>query len=120
MGAQTKETSPVPLPAAPIPSHVLSREQAGSLTLAEQGDLIEVRLAEQAPATGTWRLLHQLGSGRVEALGQPALTADKSGAKRVFRFRAVEVGSLELVFAYEPPNTTPRPAQVVAFRLVIQ
>ena len=73
-------------PAANVPVHVLTLEQAGSLTEAEQGDLIEIRLEPAA-----WRLTRQSGEARLEPYGNA--TAD------AFRYRATSVGNLELTFA---------------------
>ncbi len=117
---QVRDSVPVPISAAPVPTHVLTKDSAGSLTLAEQGDFIEVRLEQLTSATGTWRLLRQTGSGRVEPLGQATLARDKSGTKRVFRFRAVRIGTLELAFVLQEPNKTPRPEEVVAFNFSIK
>jgi len=71
-------------PAANVPLHVLTLEQAGSLTEAEQGDLLEIRLDPAA-----WRLTRQSGDGRVETYGE------KTDA---FRYRATGVGQLELTY----------------------
>jgi hypothetical protein len=112
--------SPVAEPAAPVPTHVLTQAKAGSLTLAEQGDFIEVRLEESKSASGTWRLLRQSGSAHVESLGPATLMRDKTGTKRVFRFRAVRIGTLELAFVFQAPNKTPRTETVVAFNFTIK
>jgi len=112
------DSAPASVTAAPVPTHVLTQDKAGSLTLAEQGDLIEVRLQEPAP--GTWRLLRQTGGGQVAALGSATLVRDKTGTKRVFRFRAVRIGTLELAFVFQAPNKTPRTEAVVAFNFTIK
>lgn len=106
--------------AAPVPTHVLTQDKAGALTLAEQGDVIEVRLEEPPSVSGAWQLLHQTGSGHLEPLGAATLVRDKHGIKRVFRFRAVRIGTLELAFIFQEPNKTPRPETVVAFNLTIK
>lgn len=108
--------APRETPAAAVPTHVLKEDQAGSLTLAEQGDFIEVRLLEPTSAGGTWRVLRQSGSGYAAPLGPATLLRDK----RVFRFRAQRIGTLELAFVLQAPNKTPRPGAVVAFKFAIK
>jgi len=109
-----------PAPAASVPTHVLTQDKAGALTLAEQGDLLEVRLVEQPSTSGTWRLLQQTGSGRAESLGPAMLVHDKTGTKRIFRFRAAQIGTLVLAFVFQEPNKTPQPEVGVAFSITIK
>lgn len=105
-------------PAAAVPTHVLTRDQAESRTQAEQGDFIEVRL--QQIDAGTWQLLHQTGGGRLNALGQATLAGDDARATQVFRFRAERIGSVELDFVFHAAPNAPRPATVVAFDITIK
>jgi hypothetical protein len=99
---------------------MLTIEKAGSLTAAEQGDFIEIRLDEQAPADGRWRLSNQSGDARIEAQGETALVNGKTGIKRVFRFRALGIGKLELAFGFHVPPQAPEPRQVATFMFAIK
>lgn len=105
-------------PAAAVPTHVLTLDQAGSFTHAEQGDFIDVRL-KQIDA-GSWQLLRQTGSGHVEALGPAEIAHESAETMHVFHFRAQRVGSLELAFAFHAAAKTPRPDTVVAFAIAIK
>lgn len=116
--ARAERPSPA-APAAPVPTHTLSIDEAGSTTAAEQGDLIEIRLAEHPAAGGTWRLSRQSGNAQIEAQGEPALVEGKTGIQRVFRFRALGIGQLELTFALQTPRA-PEPRQIVTFTLLIK
>ena len=110
-------------PAARVPVHVLTKEQAGSLTVAEQGDFIEIRLDEQTSAGGRWWLERQTGDARIEVQGPAVLVEGTTGSKRVFRvfhLRALGVGALELVFVLRTPAQASRPQQAVTFRLVVR
>jgi hypothetical protein len=99
---------------------VLTKYKAGSVTAAEQGDFIEVRLDEPAPTQGIWQMSSQTGYARIQALGETALVQDATGTKRVFRFQALGIGELELAFAFHAPPQAPKPQQVLTFRLVIK
>ena len=114
------DSTSMSVPAVPVPTHVLTKERAHSRTLAEQGDVIEVRLAEPVSSTGTWQWLRQMGSGHVEVIGPVTLLRDQRGTQRVFRFRAMRIGTLALVFVFQAPNKTPRSEEVVAFNFTIQ
>jgi predicted secreted protein len=107
-------------PAASIPVHVLTQREAGSVTSVEQGDIIEVRLDEPAPAEAVWRMSRQRGSARIEALGEPARVQEPTGAKRVFRFRALAIGELELAFARRTQAGAAEPERSMTFRLVVR
>ena len=112
--------SPTAAPAAPVPTHRLTVDKAGSVTSAEQGDFIEIRLDENVPADGMWRLSRQSGDARMEPQGEPALARDKTGIHRVFRFRALGIGKLALAFGFHAPPQAPEPRQVVTFTFVIK
>ena len=116
--ARAERPSPA-APAAPVPTHTLSIDEAGSTTEAEQGDLIEIRLAEDSAAGETWRLSRQSGNARIEAQGEPALVEGKTGLQRVFRFRALGIGQIELAFALQTPRA-PEPRQIVTFTLLVK
>lgn len=105
-------------PARSVPTHVLTRDQAGSRTQAEQGDFIEVRL--QQLDAGIWQLLRQTGDGRLKALGQAAFAGGDARATQMFRFRAERIGSVELAFVLQAAPNAPRPATVVAFDITIK
>ncbi|MDP1699006.1 MAG: hypothetical protein Q8L45_14680 [Xanthomonadaceae bacterium] len=105
---------------AAVPIHVLTVDTAGSFTATEQGDFIDIRLQQLSPDAGTWQLLRQSGSGRVEALGAVVLVHENAGTTQVFHFRAERVGSLELVFVFHTEGKTPRPDTVVAFDIAIK
>jgi hypothetical protein len=82
--ACVQQSAETPRPAAQVPTHALTLENAGSLTEAEQGDWIEIRLD---PAQ--WRLTRQTGGARLELSGE---------IKSAFRYRAAAVGESELTF----------------------
>jgi hypothetical protein len=105
------------LAAAPVPTHVLTADIANAIVATEQGDLIEVRLADLGSDQGAWRFERQSGDARIEAQGT-ALIQDRTGLKRVFRFRALGVGSAELVFSRHAQ--APTPPEVVTFRISVR
>ena len=107
------------LAAAPVPTHVLTADIANAIVATEQGDLIEVRLADLGADQGTWRLERQSGDARIEAQGT-SLIQDSTGVKRMFRFRALGVGSAELVFSRHAPAQAPTPPEVVTFRISVR
>jgi len=107
------------LAAAPVPTHVLTADIANAIVATEQGDLIEVRLADLGTGQGAWRLERQSGDARIEAQGT-SLIQDRAGVKRVFRFRALGVGSAELVFSRHAPAQAPTPPEVVTFRISVR
>lgn len=86
-------------PAAPVPTHVLTLDKAGSITTAQQGDFIEVRLNEERSGPGRWKLSHQSGDGRIETYGPESLVSDGTVTMRVFRFKASGIGRVELSFS---------------------
>jgi hypothetical protein len=107
------------LAAAPVPTHVLTADIANAVVATEQGDSIEVRLADLGADQGAWRLERQSGDARIEAQGT-SLIQDRTGLKRVFRFRALGVGSAELVFSRHAPAQPPTPPEVVTFRISVR
>jgi hypothetical protein len=107
------------LAAAPVPTHVLTADIDNAIVATEQGDLIEVRLADLGADQGAWRLERQSGDARIEAQGT-SLVQDRTGLKRVFRFRALGVGSAELVFSRHAPAVAPTPPEVVTFRISVR
>jgi hypothetical protein len=110
----------VAVAAAPVPTHVLTADIANAIVATEQGDLIEVRLADLGSDQGAWRLERQSGDARIEAQGT-SLIQDRTGLKRVFRFRALGVGSAELVFSrHPPPAQAPTPPEVLTFRISVR
>ena len=111
---------PAAAPAAPVPTHRLTIDKAGSVTAVEQGDFIEIRLDEKEPADGIWRRSRQSGDARIESRGEPVLARDKTGIHRVFRFRALGIGRLELAFTFHAPPEAREPRQVVTFRFVVK
>lgn len=88
-------------PAAQVPTLVLTEARSGALAVAEAGDPVEVRLAEESGTADPWRLASQQGgvltlvSEGVEA-GRPGQGA---GPYRVFRFSSRGAGRAELAFA---------------------
>src|SRR5438132_7179647 len=107
------------LVAAPVPTHVLTADIANAIVATEQGDSIEVRLADLGTDQSAWRLERQSGDARIEAQGT-SLIQDRAGVKRVFRFRALGVGSAELVFSRHAPGGAPAPSEVVTFRISVR
>jgi len=107
------------LAAAPVPTHVLTADIANAIVATEQGDSIEVRLPDIGTDQGAWRLERQSGDARIDAQGT-SLIQDGTGLKRVFRFRALGVGSAELVFSSHAPTQAPTPPEVVTFRISVR
>jgi len=104
---------------APVPTHVLTADIANAIVATEQGDSIEVRLADLGTDQGAWRLERQSGDARIEAQGT-SLIQDRTGVKRMFRFRALGVGSAELVFSRHASAQAPPPPEVVTFRISVR
>ena len=90
-------------PAIPIPVHVLTEQNAGVVTIVEQGDFIEVRLDEVSRERASWVVSALQEKGRIEQQGESTVIRDKTGLKRVFRFRAAGAGQAEVTFFFHPP-----------------
>jgi hypothetical protein len=118
--SQAGDTNPAKVNAARVATHVLTKDIAGSLVTAEQGDFIEIRLDERTPADGNWRLSRQSGDARIEAQGTASLIQDRTGMKRVFRFRALGVGTAELVFLFYAPAKASEQQTTVTFNFSIR
>ncbi len=118
--AQAERKIPQTKPAAQIPIHVLTQDQTGSMTVIEQGDHIEVRLAEPTPSEGEWRLQKITGNARVEAQGKVKLTKEANVMQRVFVYRAVGIGTAQLTYDFQPSAMASRPVKAVTFSLTVK
>jgi len=90
------------------------------MIIAEQGDVIEVRLAQGGLMDGTWSLSGHSGDARIEAQGDAVLRHDQTGIIAVFRFRALGIGTGKLVFSFHARGEAPKPQQVVTFNVTIR
>jgi len=91
---------------------------AGTITTAEQGDFIEIRLNEP-PSGGTWRLSNRLGDARLEAEGADRVVQKETGPIRIFRFRALGVGRSELSFTLFAPESA-APVRELKFMFAVR
>ena len=100
VSAEQKE--PGEAPAASVPTRVITRAQAGIVTIVEAGDLIEIRLPEPAAEGSVWRLIERRGEPALTVLNEPTISRDEHGEMiRLFRYRVVSAGRTELVFTRE-------------------
>lgn len=88
--------------------------------MAEQGDFVEIRLAERTPSKQRWLLSDRSGDARLEAQGEAVLVRDETGLKRVFRFRAMSIGTSQLTFTLHGPPGVPRNHNVLTFKIIVR